>query len=174
MEKRIQMLLGGRAAEIITYNDASSGAASDLKEASRLALTMVASLGLGDKGTLFSMDALAAFNIKPDTTLAVAEAEGVLVTQNERCFSVLHEYHEALRTVVASLLERETVPGSEVVQAVAAVRKNLEEGERRDPYSAMRASASAEEKKQDAKKNMHPDALLQVAMSEADSIIPAA
>ena len=73
---------------------------------------MVASLGLGDKGTLFSMDALAAFNIKPDTTLAVAEAEGVLVAQNERCFSVLHEYHEALRTVVASVLERETIPGS--------------------------------------------------------------
>ena len=80
----------------ITYHDASSGAASDLKEASRLALAMVANLGLGDKGTLFSMDALAAFNIQPDTTLVIAEAEGVLASQNERCFEILRQYSAAL------------------------------------------------------------------------------
>ncbi len=86
LEHRIQMLLGGRAAELITYDDASSGASSDLKEASRLALSMVATLGLGDNGTLFSLEALlTALNIKPDTTIAVAEAEAVLTAQNERC-----------------------------------------------------------------------------------------
>ena len=145
MENRIQMLLGGRAAEIIIYNDASSGAASDLKEASRLALSMVASLGLGDKGTLFSMDALAAFNIKPDTTLAVAEAEGILVTQNERCFSVLRQYDAALNTVVAGLLERETINGFEVVEAVAAVQLSLAApaGHCRDLHSPMRAAVLA-------------------------------
>lgn len=145
MENRIQMLLGGRAAEIITYRDASSGAASDLKEASRLALSMVASLGLGDKGTLFSMDALAAFNITPDTTLAVAEAEGILVTQNEHCFSILRQYEAAFSAVVSSLLERETIPGSVVVQAVAAVRINLDmgNGQLRELNSPMRAPALA-------------------------------
>ena len=71
-------------AEVITYHDASSGAASDLKEASRLALAMVANLSLGDKGRLFSMDTFAAFNIQPDTMLVIAEAEGVLASQNER------------------------------------------------------------------------------------------
>ena len=150
MKNRIQMLLGGRAAEIIRYDDASSGAASDLKEASRLALSMVASLGLGDKGTLFSMDALAVFNITPDTTLAVAEAEGILVKQNECCFAILQQYKEAFRAVVARLLERETIHGIEVVEAVAAVQKDLEldAGERRDPGSPMRLATAAEEIRQ--------------------------
>ena len=80
LQGRIQMLLAGRAAELITYNDASSGAASDLKEASRLALSMVATLGLSDTGTLFSLDALTALNIKPDPTSAVAEARNMRAT----------------------------------------------------------------------------------------------
>ena len=110
----------------ITYHDASSGAASDLKEASRLALAMVANLGLGDKRTLFSMDALAAFNIQPDTTLVIAEAEGVLASQNERCFEILRQYSAALNSVVSGLLEHETIDGSAVVKAVASVRAHLD------------------------------------------------
>ena len=106
---------------------------------------MVASLGLGDKGTLFSIDALAAFNITPDTTLAVAEAEGILVTQNEHCFSILRQYEAAFSAVVSSLLEKETIPGSEVVQAVAAARINPDvgNGQLRELNSPMRAPALA-------------------------------
>jgi len=177
MENRIQMLLGGRAAEIMTYHDASSGAASDLKEASRLALSMVASLGLGDKGTLFSMDALAAFNIKPDTTLAVAEAEGILVTQNERCFSILRQYDTALRTVVSYLLERETIQGLEVVKAVEAFRMGLEKVsvERRDLNSPMRASTLACEQRQETPIDRNLAAPHQNgATSEAEGLVPAA
>ena len=177
MENRIQMLLGGRAAEIIAYQDASSGAASDLKEASRLALSMVASLGLGDRGTLFSMDALAAFNIKPDITLAVAEAEAILVKQNDRCFAILHQYAAALGAVVSSLLERESIQGVEVVQAVTAVRADLklEDGDRRDPSSPMRVSAPIGEDRGNSLINLHPDTLRQnVATFEADGLIPAA
>lgn len=122
LEHRIQMLLAGRAAELITYDDASSGAASDLKEASRIALSMVATLGLGDRGTLFSLDALAALGMKPDTAAAVAEAEQVLTTQNERCLATLREFDAALQEIIARLLAQETIDGEEVVRAVAAVR----------------------------------------------------
>ena len=125
LEHRIQMLLAGRAAELIHYGDASSGAASDLKEASRIALSMVATLGLGDKGSLFSMDALSALGMKPDTAAAVAEAELVLTAQNDRCFATLVEYGEALKEVIAGLLARETIEGCEVMQAVAGVRSRL-------------------------------------------------
>ncbi len=119
LENRIQMLLGGRTAEILTYNDASSGAASDLKEASRIALSMVANLGLGDQGTLFNLEALAALNIKPDTAKAVAEAEALLATQNKHCFALLQQYDAALKELTAKLLERETIEGVEVAVAVA-------------------------------------------------------
>jgi cell division protease FtsH len=143
LENRIQMLLGGRTAEILTYDDASSGAASDLKEASKIALSMVANLGLGDQGTLFNLEALAVFNVPPDTSKAVAEAEALLVTQNAHCFTLLRNYDAALKELTAKLLERETIDGAEVVQAVADVRMRLELAgdDRRSANSAMRVPA---------------------------------
>jgi len=122
IQGRIQMLLAGRAAELITYDDASSGAASDLKEASRLALSMVASLGLSDTGTLFSLDALTALNIKPDPTSAVAQAEIILTAQNERALATLRELRGALLDLTAKLVERETIDGEEVARAIASAR----------------------------------------------------
>jgi cell division protease FtsH len=122
LQNRIQMLLGGRAAELITYDDASSGAASDLKEASRLALSMVATLGLSDKGTLFSLDALSELHLKPDTTIAVAQAESVLATQNEQCLTTLRELHGALVDLTEKLVEHETLDGEEVAQAISNAR----------------------------------------------------
>ena len=131
LQNRIQMLLAGRAAELITYDDASSGAANDLKEASKLALSMVATLGLSDSGTLFSLDALTALNIKPDTTTAVAEAESTLITQNERCMATLNDLRGALVELTQKLVERETIDGHEVAEAISSARaasKNLEAG----------------------------------------------
>jgi len=122
IQGRIQMLLAGRAAELITYDDASSGAASDLKEASRLALSMVASLGLSDTGTLFSLEALTALNIRPDPNSAVAEAEAILATQNERCLATLRQLRGALLDLTAKLVERETIDGEEVARAIADAR----------------------------------------------------
>jgi cell division protease FtsH len=122
LQNRIQMLLAGRAAELLTYNDASSGAASDLKEASRLALSMVATLGLSDTGTLFSLDALTALNIKPDPTSAVAEAEAILTAQNERCLATLRELRGALVELTEKLVERETIDGEEVARAISNAR----------------------------------------------------
>lgn len=140
LENRIQMLLGGRTAEILTYNDASSGAASDLKEASKIALAMVANLGLGLQGTLFNLEALTAMNIQPDTNKAVSEAEAVLALQNERCFALLQEYAEALRDIAAQLIEKETVSGEAVSESVARCRHiaRTDAQERRSTNSAMR------------------------------------
>jgi len=122
IQGRIQMLLGGRAAELIMYDDASSGAASDLKEASRLALSMVATLGLSDSGTLFSLDALTALNIKPDPTSAVAQAEVILTSQNERALAILRELRGALLEVTQMLVERETIDGEDVARAIAKAK----------------------------------------------------
>ena len=55
LESRIQMLLAGRMAEQLITGEVSSGASSDLKEASKIAYSMVSSLGMGEKETLFSI-----------------------------------------------------------------------------------------------------------------------
>ncbi len=46
---RLAVALGGRGAELIVFNDTSSGAQSDLKEATSLAEKMVAQWGMSDK-----------------------------------------------------------------------------------------------------------------------------
>lgn len=122
LQNRIQMLLGGRAAELMIYDDASSGAASDLKEASRLALSMVATLGLSDNGTLFSLDALSDLRLKPDTSLAVAQAESILAAQNENCLATLRDLRGALLELSEKLVEHETIDGDEVARAITSAR----------------------------------------------------
>jgi cell division protease FtsH len=121
LENRIQMLFGGRCAELVIFGEASSGAGSDLKEASRIALAMSASFGLGDSGKLFSMEALTAMNIQPDTEASVADAEAVLTRLHELCLAHLTRYRPALEDLADQMLERETILGVDVDKAIEKV-----------------------------------------------------
>src|SRR5688572_32825419 len=49
LENRLVVLLGGRAAEMIIYGQASTGAADDLAKATDLARNMVTRFGMNDK-----------------------------------------------------------------------------------------------------------------------------
>jgi cell division protease FtsH len=137
LQNRIQMLLAGRAAELIAFDDTSSGAASDLKEASKLALSMVATLGLSDKGTLFSLDALSELRLEPDTTTAVAQAESILAAENEKCLATLRELRGALVEVSEDLVAHETIDGAEVARAITNARSRFSQ----DPASMISRSS---------------------------------
>jgi len=86
---------------------------------------MVATLGLSDTGTLFSLDALTTLGIKPDPRTAVTEAEAILAAQNERCLQTLTELRGALLALTEMLIERETIDGEEVARAIADARSDL-------------------------------------------------
>ena len=49
LENRLAVLLGGRAAEMLIFNEASTGAADDLNKATDIARNMVARFGISDK-----------------------------------------------------------------------------------------------------------------------------
>jgi hypothetical protein len=49
LENRLAVLLGGRAAEMLVLNEASTGAADDLNKATDIARDMVARVGMHDK-----------------------------------------------------------------------------------------------------------------------------
>src|SRR3974377_1930143 len=49
LENRLAVLLGGRAAEMLVFNEASTGAADDLNKATDIARNMVARFGMHDK-----------------------------------------------------------------------------------------------------------------------------
>ena len=122
MLARIEMMLGGRAAELLVLGEASSGASDDLKRASELAYKMVSELGLGTTLGAFSYAALT-----PDTIPTglhdqlLREARDVVEAAADRCMVRLVEHREALQIVIDALLDEETVPGSKVDEALGIV-----------------------------------------------------
>lgn len=118
LENRIKMLLGGRAAELIGFGECSSGAAQDLKESSKIALSMVATLGLGDEGNLFNLEALSDMNLRPDMQEPIARAEQLLRRLGDECEQLLRAHRAALDAIVAVLLEKESIDGAELAALV--------------------------------------------------------
>lgn len=121
LESRIQMLLAGRMAEQLIIGEVSSGASSDLKEASKLAYSMVSSLGMSDTDTLFSIEAFQDLRIPPDHAKYLEEANRLLDKLNQRCMNIMQDLEPALHDIADELLKRETIPGSEVTRAIEAV-----------------------------------------------------
>lgn len=121
LESHIQMLLAGRMAEQLIIGEVSSGASSDLKEASKIAYSMVASLGMGEKETLFSVDAFQDLRIPPDHAKYLEEANSLLDNLNQRCMKLMQDLAPALHDIADELLKRETIPGADVTRAIEAV-----------------------------------------------------
>ncbi|MBJ6724620.1 AAA family ATPase [Geomesophilobacter sediminis] len=121
LESRIQMLLAGRGAEQLILGNISSGAANDLKEASKLAFNMVSSFGMGEEGKLFSIQALADLQLHIDQAPFVAEASALLDSLYEKCQELLVQYRVAVETIAEQLVEHETIPGQAVIEATGKV-----------------------------------------------------
>lgn len=125
LRARIQMLLGGRVAEQLHFHEVSSGAGHDLHEASKLALSMVATLGMGPKGSLLNLQAVREAHLEGDSREALEAADALLHELNLQCVELLRRLRPALERVTRSLLEHETVPGEEVLKALAPLLDSI-------------------------------------------------
>lgn len=122
LEARIQMLLAGRMAEQLYFGEVSSGAASDLTEASKLAYSMVSSLGMGGKGELFSIDAFRDLQIPPDHATYLEEANTLLDKLNKQCMENMQSLEVAIHDVANELLQKETIQGTYVLEAIQMIK----------------------------------------------------
>jgi cell division protease FtsH len=104
IRNEIQVLLGGRNAEILSFSEASSGAAQDLQEASRISLDMVSKFGFNKDGDLFSLAALPAQYAGLQMKGAIEQANVLLKELNEACYALLHQYEPVLRAIADTLL----------------------------------------------------------------------
>jgi cell division protease FtsH len=118
MEKHIQMLLGGRNAELAVFDEASSGASQDLQQASKLALEMVGRYGFGQDGMLFSIGALPAQHASRQISAAVRQANQLLETLNLQCQQLMRSNRRTLDALTEELLAHETVSGERVQELV--------------------------------------------------------
>ncbi len=126
--------LGGRAAEVLVLGEGSTGAANDLAGATDLALKMVREWGLSARlGPIgYGADSpqyLGGSALGPGRPYAEAtqraideEVSRLLVEAEERARTLLTENRAALDHVVALLLDKETISGQELTDAVRAAR----------------------------------------------------
>ncbi|HKT94181.1 MAG TPA: AAA family ATPase, partial [Paraburkholderia sp.] len=118
LRNEIQVLLGGRNAELLMFSEASSGAAQDLQEASRISLDMVSKHGFNADGNLFSLAALPQQVAGLQLKTAIEHANGLLHELNDACFALLRANKPVLRAIADQLLESETVPGEAVYRLI--------------------------------------------------------
>ncbi len=124
---RLAMLLGGRAAEMVVYDEVTTGAENDLKEASGLARRMVGLwgmspdlgpiyLGTGEEHVFLGREIVQdrAFSDATSNRLDTAIREMVEAAL-ERALVLNRANKEKLDALVAALLEHETLDGKEVV-----------------------------------------------------------
>jgi cell division protease FtsH len=162
-EARIAVLMGGRVAEEIVFNQKTTGAGNDIERATELARSMVTEWGMSDEfgplnfspgkqevflGRDFSSNA----HMSEDTQRRIdAEIRRIVTTQHERAVAILTERRKELEAVGEALLEYETLDGDDIDTLLrggkitrpvaAAARKQKEaaeaEGERKRPASIL-------------------------------------
>jgi cell division protease FtsH len=125
LEDRIAIMLGGRSAENLVFDEVSSGAANDLQQATELARHMVTEWGMNE-----SLGAMSyrhpeqsypnqEFALHKDYSEHTAEMIDTevrkLITSNEqRALATLKEHRAQLDTVATALLEKETLSDIEI------------------------------------------------------------
>jgi cell division protease FtsH len=133
LEDRLAVMLGGRAAEMITFKTISTGATDDIQRATELARRMVLEFGMSEKlgSVRYAGQQLQYLGgatqevtqLSPHTQDTIdSEVQRLITTQYERAQRLLVEYQTALNTLTEQLLKTETLDGSTVRQAIERSR----------------------------------------------------
>lgn len=115
LRNTVMVLLAGRAAEKIEFGETSSGAAQDLREATKIVGSMVGLFGMSSKGGLASMAGLADCGVPVDAQAVQQLIEVELQALSDKCDELLDKHVVALNEVVDLLLREETIDGQAVL-----------------------------------------------------------
>ncbi|KAI8474590.1 MAG: peptidase family M41-domain-containing protein [Monoraphidium minutum] len=118
MMARLDVCMGGRVAEELIFgdDDVTSGASSDLRQATALARAMVTKYGMSDKVGQVSLDYDDNGRSMSSETRAIVEAEVRALVQGayERARAILTGHQSELHTLASALLEKETLTGDQI------------------------------------------------------------
>jgi cell division protease FtsH len=136
MLNRLAVMMGGRAAEEVVAGIVTSGAADDLKQATVLARRMVLEWGMGESlGQMAIADShdngmgyglLQRPEYSEETAREVdEEIKKILKEAYDRAVDVLREHRDGLDRVAKDLLEKEEIPGKEVLALVGVAKPQV-------------------------------------------------
>jgi cell division protease FtsH len=135
LENKMAVLLGGRAAELLVFEEISTGAADDLDKVTDIARNMVTRFGMSEKLGQMTYEeqrpsflgqplgGMAQRNYSEETAREIDCAVRELTDKaREKALQILRSYREQLERGAKLLLEKETLREEELVQFIP-VRK---------------------------------------------------
>jgi cell division protease FtsH len=137
---RLSVALAGRVAEKLVFNDVSTGAQNDLKEASSLAEKMVAqwgmsdkigpiSLGRGEEHPFLGRELAQPKRYSEDMAwLMDQEIRKLIVEAESRSDEILKKERHTLDMLAGELIKKEVLDKAEVDKIIEAARKEAGEG----------------------------------------------
>ena len=134
LRSRMAVMLGGRAAELLIFNEASTGASNDLERVTELARRMVTEFGMSTKlGPVRYANPAALYlqtgsssrtDLSPETVTTIDEEIRTLVLEaQDKVKSLLLEHGEVLHEMARILQEQEVINGDAIREIVARVEK---------------------------------------------------
>ena len=133
LEYRLSVLLGGRTAESIAFDEVSTGAQNDLLRATDIARAMVTEFGMSEaigpvnheghrRNSFIETPYAPERGVYAEETARVIDAEvrHFITTAEDRARRILVERRDVLDVLSARLLEKEVVEGEELRQLLAA------------------------------------------------------
>lgn len=129
MLARLDICMGGRVAEELIFgeNEVTSGASSDLQQATSLARAMVTKYGMSKEVGLVAHD-------YDDNGRSMSTETRLLIEQEVRNFleraynnakTILTTHHKELHALANALLKHETLTGGQIKELLAEVRSEL-------------------------------------------------
>ncbi|MEN6626020.1 MAG: ATP-dependent zinc metalloprotease FtsH [Candidatus Sumerlaeia bacterium] len=130
LKNQLYYMMGGRAAEMIQFNEFTTGAANDISRATDLAHRMVCDFGMSDRlgprsfgdssGHVFlGKEITRERNYSEETATVIDEEVKTLIDESHKyAITVLRENKEILDRVAEALVERETLDEQEFLALV--------------------------------------------------------
>lgn len=125
LENKIATLTGGRAAEEIVFQTASTGASNDIKQATKLARSMITRYGMSRDFDMVAMETVTNQYLGGDTSLCCsAETQAqidrqvveLVKRQHEKAASILMQSRDKLDELADYLYSKETISGEEFME----------------------------------------------------------
>ncbi|MDG1895413.1 MAG: ATP-dependent zinc metalloprotease FtsH, partial [Fuerstiella sp.] len=143
--KRLVMTMGGRAAEMIVFNEYSAGASGDIEQATRIARHMMAHWGMSEKvgpvsfkqsdeHPFLGKEMHSSREFSEETARIIdIEVQDILKQANQTAIDMLTTYRDKLDALAEALLEHEELERSDVRKLLGPRAGQEDEPEPSDP-----------------------------------------
>ena len=130
LHAQLAMIMGGRAAEKLVFDEYTAGAQDDLKKATKLARRMVGNWGMSEKigPVAFDQREVHPFLGKEmhesreyseqTAYLLDTETQGILIAANQRATELLTQHRDKLDKIAQALLEKESLGYEELTDLI--------------------------------------------------------